>query len=111
AEERLAALEARVEALENAAAESSAAQGFWVVDALHAQRDRIPEGSVIFGGDIDAAGGSYSYQWKRPISTLTEPSMWRECFERLSALAHPVRVAILPRLPKARTQVAELVDD
>lgn len=111
AEERLAALEARVEALENAAAESSAAQGFWVVDALHAQRDQIPEGSVIFGGDIDAAGGSYSYQWQRPISTLTEPSMWSESIERLSALAHPVRGEILRRLLQAPAQVAELVDE
>src|SRR5699024_9366868 len=98
AEERLAALEARVEALENAAAESCAAQGFWVVDALHAQRDQIPEGSVIFGGDIDAAGGSYSYQWQRPISKLTEPSLSTESFERLSDLSHRERRELSRRL-------------
>ena len=39
AEERLAALEARVEALENSASTPTEAQGFWVVDALHTQRN------------------------------------------------------------------------
>ncbi|MGO3876988.1 MAG: hypothetical protein ACTJGF_02110 [Corynebacterium sp.] len=95
AEERFAALEARVEALENAASKTSEANGFWVVDALHNQREQMPEGSVIFGGDVDAAGGSYSYQWQRPLEVLTDPDMWTDSFERLFALAHPVRGAIL----------------
>src|SRR5699024_7429042 len=108
-EERLAAVEARVEALENAASEPSEANGFWVVDTLHKQRDQLPEGSVIFGGDLDAAGGHYSYQWQRPIEVLTDADQWAYSFERLSALAHPIRGAILRRLLQSSAQVSDLI--
>ncbi|WP_313547241.1 winged helix-turn-helix domain-containing protein [Corynebacterium sp.] len=110
-EERLAALEVRVEALENSASDFSEANGFWVVDALHNQRDQMPEGSVIFGGDVDAAGGSYSYQWQRPLEALTDPGMWTDSFERLSALAHPVRGAILRRLLQSSAQVSDFIEE
>lgn len=108
-EERLAAVEARVEALENAASEPSEANGFWVVDTLHKQRDQLPEGSVIFGGDLDAAGGHYSYQWQRPIEVLTDADQWADSFERLSALTHPLRGAILRRLLQSSAQVSDLI--
>lgn len=110
-EDRLAALEARVEALENAASEASEATGFWVVDALHNQRDQMPEGSVIFGGDVDAATGSYSYQWQRPLEVLTDPDTWTDSFERLSALAHPVRGSILRRLLQSSAQVSDFIEE
>ena len=111
AEERLAALEARVEALENSVSTPTEAHGFWVVDTLHTQRNEMPEGSVIFGGDLDVAGGNYSYQWQRPYNALVDSEMWAASFERLSALAHPVRGEILHRLLQSPAQVSELIDE
>src|SRR5699024_5797810 len=111
AEERFAAVDARVDALENSVSTPAEAHGCWVVDTLHAQRNEMPEGSVIFGGDLDVAGGNYSYQWQRPYNARVDSEMWAASFERLSALAHPVRGEILHRLLQSPAQVSELIDE
>src|SRR5699024_3355052 len=110
-EERLAALEARVEALETSASRSSEAQCVWSVDALRRRRDEMPEGAVVFGGELDVACGNYSYQWQRPYNALIDSEMWAASFGRLSALAHPLRGEILRRLLQSPAQVSELIDE
>lgn len=110
-EERLAALEARVEELENAQPAPSEPSALWVVEALQNQREQLPQGSVIFGGDLDAAGANYAYQWQRPTDALMDVDFWTDSFERLSALAHPVRGAILRRLLQSSAQVNDFIEE
>ncbi len=117
-EARLAELEARVAALEGRtkstdARSMSAANGedstYWLVDAL-APNEQLPDGSVIFGGNINVGKRSYAYQWQRPTTFVTDGS-WAENLERLSALAHPVRGEILRRLLADPATAAELVEE
>src|SRR5699024_4842960 len=97
--------------LENSVSTPTEAHGFWVVDTLHTQRNEMPEGSVIFGGDLDVAGGNYSYQWQRPYNALVDSAMWAASFERLSALAHPVRGEIQHTLVHYPAPDSELIDE
>lgn len=116
-EARLVELETRVAALEgrtkppdadpaSATGESSA---YWLVDAL-APNEQLPDGSVIFGGNINVGKRTYAYQWQRPTNFITDED-WTENLERLSALAHPVRGEILRRLLAAPASAAELVEE
>src|SRR5699024_12728509 len=72
-EQRLAAVEARVKALENGASEPSEATAPRVGARLHTQRDQLPGGSAICGVDLDGAGGPYSYPRQRPLEDSTPP--------------------------------------
>ena len=110
-EERLAAVEARIEELENAQPAEAETSTLWVVEALQKPRDHVPQGSVIFGGELDAAGKSYAYQWQRPTDSLTDPDIWAESFERLTALAHPVRGSILRRLLQSSAQGSDFIEE
>ena len=75
------------------------------------QRDeQLPDGSVIFGGNINVGKRAYAYQWQRPTTFVTDEE-WTENLERLSALAHPVRGEILRRLLAAPATAAELVEE
>ena len=116
-EARLTDLEARVAALErrttptdadpaSATGESSA---YWLVDAL-APNDQLPDGSVIFGGNINVGKRTYAYQWQRPTHFVSDED-WTDNLERLSALAHPIRGEILRRLLAAPATAAELVEE
>lgn len=96
-EARLADLEARVAALEGAAG----------VDAFSPTSDA--EGTVTFAGDVTLASGVYTYQWIRPAAWVTDQP-WDEAMERIAALAHPVRGAMLRHLLCAPASVADLVD-
>ena len=121
-EARLAELEARVAALEGRAsaehtdpASRTSTQAttedsiYWLVDAL-APNEQLPDGSVIFGGNINVGKRAYAYQWQRPTNFVTDEE-WTENLERLSALAHPVRGEILRRLLAAPATAAELVEE
>lgn len=117
-EARLAELEARVAALEGRTNTADARptpttteedSTYWLVDAL-APNEQLPDGSVIFGGNINVGKRSYAYQWQRPTTFVTDES-WAENLERLSALAHPVRGEILRRLLAAPATAAELVEE
>lgn len=110
-EERLAALEARVEVLESAAPASGEQSTFWVIETLQQQNEENTSGSVIFGGDVDVAGGHFAYQWHRPTKVLTSDEIWTAGFERLSALAHPIRGVILRRLMQSPAQVADFIEE
>lgn len=82
---------------------------FW---ALHGLQDRIDEGGVVFAGSLEAGreGGRYEFQWGRPTEHLVGLD-WSEAADSLSALGHPVRLAILQRLVGADAAVRDLVDD
>lgn len=96
-EARLAELEARVAALEGAAG----------VDAFSPTSDA--EGTVTFAGDVTLASGVYTYQWIRPAAWVTDQP-WDEAMERIAAIAHPVRGAILRHLLDTPATAAELVE-
>lgn len=121
-EARLAELEARVATLEGRAnaehtgsASSASAQPttedstYWLVDAL-APNEQLPDGSVIFGGNIKVGKRTYAYQWQRPTHFVSDEE-WTDNLERLSALAHPIRGEILRRLLAAPATAAELVEE
>lgn len=100
---RVAALEARIDALQNTsvqpipAAPGSAAEELpWVLRGLR-ERETTPGGSVIFAGEVEVGGGHTLYQWQRSTRFLTDRS-WDQSVERLGAITHPIRGAILRRL-------------
>ena len=96
-EARLADLEARVAALEGTAG----------VDAFSPTSDA--DGTVTFAGDVQLPIGVYKYQWIRPAAWVTDQP-WDEAMERIAALAHPVRGAILRHLLDTPATAAELVE-
>lgn len=119
--ERLEALEARVAALESAAPRDTSTRDFWVVDGIetaHQARSNTDAGeprgtclgSVVFAGSVSVGGRKYSYQWERSAEYLTSHA-WDEYVERIAAITHPVRGAILRRLLSAPATVAELVEE
>lgn len=98
-EARLAAIEARIDALEEASLLHST--------DVHADSDH--DGTVSFTGDITLPTGTYTYAWARPTAWITDQS-WDDAIARIAALAHPVRGAILRHLLAAPATVTELVD-
>lgn len=77
--------------------------------------DNLPDpetgDSVLFAGDVTYGGGRRAqYRWHRPTAALTDAS-WDENLERLAALAHPLRGAILRRLFRSSATAAELVEE
>lgn len=110
--ERLGDLEARVAALESTHATSTSGD-FWVIDHIKSANSFQPgtgQGSVAFGGAVTLGGREYAYQWERSTEFLAGRE-WDEYIDRIAAIAHPVRAAILRRLLSAPTTVAELVEE
>lgn len=129
---QLAELEARVQALESgstpAAATPSAATGsgarptaatapapaesaedtLWALNRLKKQ---LPSpGGVMYTGAVDVGLGHIEYQWTRPTHYLLETD-WAELAESVTALGHPLRLALLRRLLDGEHTVAQLVDE
>ncbi|MGV0345320.1 ArsR/SmtB family transcription factor [Corynebacterium coyleae] len=98
-EARLTAIEARIDALERASLPQS--------PEFHA--DGNHDGSVSFTGDIALPTGTYTYTWARPTAWITDQP-WDDAMDRIAALAHPVRGAILRHLLAAPASVTELVE-
>lgn len=110
--ERLEHLEARVAALESAPATSTSGD-FWVIDHIESANSPqlgTDQGSVVFGGAVTLGGREYAYQWERSTEFLAGCE-WDEYIDRIAAIAHPVRAAILRRLLSAPATVAELVEE
>lgn len=122
---RLAALEARVAALEGGDPSVDGAKGslpdrrtgdaqtsgndrFWALSALKQQLP--PPGGVVFAGSVQVGAGDVEFQWGRPTEHLEETD-WAEHAETVSALGHPLRLAILRRLLDGEHTVAQLVDE
>ncbi|WP_288865458.1 winged helix-turn-helix domain-containing protein [uncultured Corynebacterium sp.] len=98
-EARLTAIEARIDALEQASLPHS--------PDVHA--DSNHDGTVSFTGDITLPTGTYAYAWARPTAWITDQP-WDAAIARIAALAHPVRGAILRHLLAAPASVTELVE-
>lgn len=98
-EARLTAIEARIDALEQASLSHS--------PDVHA--DSNHDGTVSFTGDIALPTGTYTYTWARPTAWITDQP-WDNAIARIAALAHPVRGAILRHLLAAPASVTELVE-
>jgi DNA-binding transcriptional ArsR family regulator len=112
-------LEQRVEALEQALAELTAAtastetgedeseQKFWLLEEL---RHRYRTAAVIFGGTADTAHGPVAWQWAVPTQQLREQD-WEPAAGVLDALSHPVRLRLLQRVLNGTATTAELAED
>jgi hypothetical protein len=109
---RLAALEARVAALEaggQAGPDLPAPSGgdpFWALNYLRAN---APEtGAVVFAGRHRVREGEqYEWQWGEPTEALRE-SDWSLLVPALSALAHPARLQLLKEVLAGTRAVADL---
>lgn len=100
-EARLSDLEARVAALEHASPPESTSRPGSSKDT--------EQGTVSFAGDVTLPTGNYSYSWRRPTAWITDHP-WDDAMDRIAALAHPVRGAILLHLLAAPASVTELVE-
>ncbi|MDF1604965.1 helix-turn-helix domain-containing protein [Nocardioides sp. YIM 152315] len=105
--DRVAALEARVTALEGrSAAEAPAAEGeLWVLEGLRA---RHPEpGAVVLAGSVRLPDDR-ALEWQEGLETQALLDRdWAETADLLGALGHPVRLALLQRFLGGATTAAE----
>jgi DNA-binding transcriptional ArsR family regulator len=111
ADERLAALERRVAALERSGVEPATPPtgDFWALEGL---RDRTPEesGRVVFAGTAGTADGRrYEWQETRLVGPLLADD-WDAAAAAFAALGHPVRVRLLREVLVGRATTAELVE-
>ncbi|GAB2538279.1 hypothetical protein GCM10027268_09070 [Brachybacterium huguangmaarense] len=127
-EERLARLERTVERLANAGADpdregspsdaprhadaaATAASADDPLFLLHAIEERVPApGAVFYAGTVELPIGPVTYQWGRPTQALLDAD-WAERAERVAALGHPLRLAMLRLLLDAEHTVAQIVDE
>ena len=114
---QLAELEARVRALETGSAPAAStvpAPAGGIEDtlwALNGLKEQLPApGAVMYTGAVDVGLGHVEYQWTRPTGYLLETD-WAELAETVTALGHPLRLAILRRLLDGEHTVAQLVDE
>lgn len=110
---RLDRIEARLSRLESGAAEpplaAPDAERFWALNRL---KELVPEpGGVLFTGAVTVGDGEpYEWQEGRLLADLLERD-WGEYATTLSALAHPVRLALLLEILRGHRTAAELGSD
>lgn len=82
---------------------------FWALEALRALSGDDDNGAVLFAGTTTPPGmeGPIEWQWARSGDDLAA-SDWAVAATRLSALAHPVRIAILQAIYQGRDSAADL---
>lgn len=114
---RLIALEARVEALERAerahtagAAPTeeakAAADPFWALTEL--KRMALPApGAVLYAGLVETPQGPVEWQYGTPAEELFEQD-WSEFARSLGAIGNPVRLSLLQAILRGTQTVAEL---
>lgn len=79
----------------------------WALKALKAQ---LPDrGGVVYAVAAGLERGQVEYQWGRPTEHLLGQD-WSELSDPLSALGHPLRLAMLRLLLEEDRTVAQLVD-
>ena len=108
-EQRLAALEARVERLEPSRAGTRGATGgeLWALEELH-RRIGGADGAVLFTGTVPLPGGARA-EWQSGVPTdAILASDWADAVAPLDALAHRVRLALLREVLDGTTAAAEL---
>lgn len=109
--DRLDGIERRLAALEDRDPPSAPAADtddqFWALTALKEQVG--PPGAVLFTGSVTVAEGErYEWQEGRVYEQLREQD-WSELAQSLSALAHPVRLALIQEVVRGRRATSELV--
>lgn len=94
-ERRVAALEQRFERGEppETVTDVTDDERFW---ALRGLKERLPApGGILFAGAIDLPPGEHVvWQWGETTSDLLDND-WADAAQRLTALAHPVRIELL----------------
>jgi DNA-binding transcriptional ArsR family regulator len=113
-EQRVADLERRLAALENAqhTAPRLGEGDFWALEGLKEQLAALKaaDGGVLFTGAVRLSTGE-QYDWQH--GSLTEGLMevdWTECAESFAALGHPVRLRLLREVVGGRRTAAELAE-
>lgn len=119
-DQRLAALEARVEFLESLALGGVLSEPGGSEDgdvdndgdrffALTALKERLPEsGGVIYSGAVTLPGGQRAeWQYGLPTESILEQE-WAGQADILAALGHPVRLRIVQEIVSGRASVGEL---
>ncbi|MGH3098824.1 MAG: ArsR/SmtB family transcription factor [Streptosporangiales bacterium] len=105
-EARLAQLEANAE--DAAPAGAPKAERFWALNRL---KELLPDpGGVLFAGAVTIGDEPYEWQEGRPLADVIERD-WSEFATTLSALAHPVRLALLLEIVRGHRTAAELGAD
>lgn len=123
-ENRLHAIERRLDAIETAAGQlSDDARGrgvaasertasrrddaLWVLDGLH-QRLGAGQGGVVYAGHFTTPdGGELQWQIGRPQQALLDED-WSDLAPRLAALGHPARLKLAQLLLQGMSAVADL---
>lgn len=116
----LARIEARLDRLEaatgtgdTAPADADAAEApttspddpYWVLTGM---RERYPDDDVVlYAGTFAAGDGGYRWQYGLPTTTILDGD-FADAAPALSALAHPVRLALLQAVLAGTHQTAEL---
>ncbi|WP_344006053.1 winged helix-turn-helix domain-containing protein [Streptomyces thermocarboxydovorans] len=113
-EERVADLERRLAALEDAErrAPRLGEGDFWALEGLKAQLAelRADDGGVLFTGAVRLPTGE-RYEWQH--GALTEGLLdddWPAAADALAALGHPVRLRLLREILGGRRTAAELAE-
>lgn len=126
-ERRLAAIEARLAALEEHAPKETAAtpptaligtkqvddtaDTYWALTELSSRNNTADNnGAVMFAGHVTTSEQEAIYQWTRPTDFFLTTS-WDDPMTRLTALAHPVRGTILRTLLDAPATAAQLAEN
>ncbi|MGC4749484.1 ArsR/SmtB family transcription factor [Micromonospora sp. DT201] len=113
-EERLAALETQVTALNERltpapTAPATAEDTFWALNGL---KQRVPPdgtGAVLYTGAVRVAGQHYDWQYGRTVDDVLAAD-WTELASTLSALAHPVRLRLLREILGGRQSTSDLAE-
>ncbi|MER7776884.1 winged helix-turn-helix domain-containing protein [Streptomyces sp. NPDC096191] len=114
-EQRVADLERRLAALEEAGERPAPRPGegdFWALEGLKEQLAELgaADGGVLFTGAVRLPTGE-QYGWQH--GTLTDGLMdadWAESAEVFAALGHPVRLRLLREILGGRRTAAELAE-
>lgn len=123
-ERRLAAIEARLAALEEHVPKETAAtlptgtkqvddtaDTYWALTELSSRNNTADNtGAVMFAGHVTTSEQEAMYQWTRPTDFFLTTS-WDDPMTRLTALAHPVRGTILRTLLDAPATAAQLAEN
>ncbi|MDH2426115.1 helix-turn-helix domain-containing protein [Sphaerisporangium sp. TRM90804] len=113
--ERVAELERRMAALEEAggrAAPTVTRADFWALEALKVKlrEDGADDGGVLFTGAVRLpAGERYEWQYGLPAEALLDGE-WADAADAFAALGHPVRLRLLQEIIGGRRTAAELAD-
>lgn len=109
-EERLAAVERRLEALEDRPAPAApAGSELWVLDGLRSRAEGTG-GAVIWAGTVQTGSGPVDWQMARMAEELLHADDLGDAADRLAALGHPVRLALLVAVINGTTKVTDLAD-